>query len=172
MNREDCLSTVQKKEIVRIQKRKIAMIQADISFEELLRALYSIMRMPPPERVWDEYCKQIIPQNDRKGCWYWSGIHDDTRLKYNYATFRVHPNPENLNEYEEIWVHRCWSVWLFGIDVMRGWVTDHAVCSKPRCVNPFHLEPCTDQKNRFRQGTLSHTTRKFLRDNRNRTVLR
>ena len=148
------LPTIQKNEIVKMQKRKMSAIPTNLSFDDLLEALHSIMRMPPPEIVWREYCEQLIPENDRRPCWYWSGLHDDSRLKYSYATFR-HRNPGN-EEYDDLWVHRCWSVWIFGIDVMLGWVTDHAVCSRPRCVNPFHLEPCTDQKNKLRQGTLAH----------------
>ena len=83
-------------------------------------------------RFWS---RVIIAAPGRSACWLWMG-----NKRADYGRFRVHGKMRSAHRvaYE---------------DVIRpipdGLVIDH-LCRNPSCVNPFHLEPVTQQVNNRR----------------------
>ena len=89
--------------------------------------------LPPRTRI---LSKVII--DPETGCWNWQGARD--RRGYG----RVGAN-------YKLWLAHRLSYTDFICDIPEGFSLDH-LCRNPRCVNPMHLEPVTQQENAKRAG--------------------
>jgi hypothetical protein len=92
----------------------------------------------------DSLCRFVV---NSRGCWVWTGNVNSA----GYGTVRIHG--------KTLFVHRV-MFRLLGGHIPAGWTIDH-LCRNKLCINPRHLEACTQRVNVLRgKGACAKNARK------------
>ena len=94
-----------------------------------------------------KYDKKISKQPD--GCWIWTGA----KFKHGYG--RIRTTSVKFGENIKL-AHRV-IYEIYKGPIPEGLVLDH-LCRNPSCVNPEHLDPCTQRENIRRAAIYWHKT--------------
>lgn len=116
----------------------LAAASGDIIYSEYPTYMYSISDI-------SRFFRKVLPQSS-SGCWHWGA----DRTSKGYGRFSVGGRAGGPQR-----AHRVAYEMLVG-PITEGYVLDHVICRNPRCVNPAHLEPVTNEEN-LRRGRPSPT---------------